>query len=97
MSYQPTATVGLAFLLGVLLIVGAAISQHLRKSESGPKSRDDLQEECDDGAAKACYDLGLMWGNGKDGPQDATKSKALVSRACDLGSKEACEFLPMMK
>ena len=64
-------------------------------STSGP-SRKKLQERCDSGKAEACYELGLAWGNGDDGPRSLAEARRWVERACSLGHAGACAFLPDM-
>ncbi len=87
----------IALVLGVVLVFVAALSQRHRHAAIAPEDRTALAERCDDGDAESCYELGLKWGNGEDGPADPTRAREYVSEACDLGSTEACGFLPMMK
>ncbi len=59
-------------------------------------SRAAQQRACDKGNAEACYELGIMWGNGTDGPISQAQAVHWVKHACDLGHGPACEFLPDM-
>lgn len=80
--------------VGLTLIAGAAFWQRSGLDETEPR---DLQSECDAGKANSCFELGVKVGSGDEGPKDQKRARALVNRACELGSEEACEFLPMMK
>jgi TPR repeat protein len=74
----------------------AATLQSMRIDDE-PRSRGILTEACAEEDGRACYQLGLMWGNGEDGPADHGQARRYVARACELGVREACDFLPMMK
>lgn len=87
----------IAFALGVALILTGALLQRSRRADDAPKTRAQLSDLCDDGDGASCYELGLKWGNGVDGPTDADKARQYVERACDLEHQKACDFLPMMK
>jgi TPR repeat protein len=67
------------------------------EKEINAVSRFDTAKQCYQGSAKSCYDLGIMWGNGEDGPKDLKQAKHWVKIACDNGYKEACELLPSMR
>jgi len=51
-----------------------------------------LDAACQGGAAVSCYDLGLLYGNGEDGPVSLALARRFVGRACELGHAPACEL-----
>lgn len=44
-----------------------------------------LQKSCDDGNARACSDLGLLYTKGEGVPKDAARAAQLYQKACDAG------------
>jgi len=60
------------------------------------RSRQQLHDSCTSGAAESCYELGLRWGNGEDGPASLVEARKWVKASCDRGHRPACEFLPLM-
>jgi TPR repeat protein len=75
----------------------ACKNRNVIKKEVTKASRFDLVKQCGQGSAKGCYELGIMWGNGDDGPKDLKQAKHWVKLACDKGYEPACELLPSMR
>lgn len=50
-----------------------------------------LQQECDGGNTIACFNLGLMYHNGKGIRQDYRQAKEFFGKACDLGDQGGCD------
>ena len=50
-----------------------------------------LQQECDGGDAIACFNLGLIYHNGKGIRQDYRQAKEFFGKACDLGDHGDCD------
>jgi len=58
------------------------------------RSVDHWQRGCDARGARACAFVGLLFEDGPDGyARDEGRSQRAMSRACDLGDKEACLWL----
>lgn len=49
-----------------------------------------LTQQCEANNAKACYDLGVAYVNGKGVPTNQKKAFELFQKACDLGSAYGC-------
>ena len=52
-----------------------------------------LEDACDKDRAEACLLLGRLRLHGRHGTRDPVRGKVLVTRACDLGSADACVVL----
>jgi len=50
-----------------------------------------FQKACDDGIAKGCNNLGVMYYNGQGVKQDFAKAKELYGKACDMGLQIGCD------
>src|SRR5688500_16320366 len=48
------------------------------------------QKDCDGGAAAACYDLGIMHGNGWGVPKDQAKAAQAYQKSCEGGDAAGC-------
>ena len=49
-----------------------------------------LQKACDDGNAISCFNLGLLYDEGRGVRQDYKKASELYSKACDMGYAGGC-------
>jgi len=49
-----------------------------------------LNEKCDDGDSKACFDLGLLYDFGEDVCQDKETAAELYEKSCNLGNARGC-------
>jgi len=57
---------------------------------------DALADACDAGDGLSCLVLGTLWSGDEAGPPDAgrdRRARQRITRACELGVREACEFL----
>ena len=52
-----------------------------------------LGEACDGGYAEKCYDLGVIYRDGRIIDQDTLKAKELFKKACDGGDTRGCDVL----
>ena len=55
------------------------------------KAKELYVKACDGGDNSACYNLGVMYDNGKGVKQDYFKAKELFGKACDLGDQGGCD------
>lgn len=49
-----------------------------------------LGRACRRDDAVACFGLGMLFAEGRDGPRDAQRGEALIARACASGVADAC-------
>ncbi|WP_414736066.1 tetratricopeptide repeat protein [Helicobacter pylori] len=47
--------------------------------------------------SSGCFNLGVLYYNGKGVEKDLTKAYQLYSKACKLGDQEACKTLKELK
>lgn len=52
---------------------------------------------CEANASESCYELSVQYLDGKGTPADFSKSGDALVKACDLGSKRACDVLQFVK
>jgi hypothetical protein len=60
-------------------------------------TRSELLALCEAGNSKGCLELGIKWGNGDGGERDLGEARRWVDRACQLGDRDACQFLGEIK
>ena len=49
-----------------------------------------LTQQCEANNAKACYDLGVAYYNGKGVDKDSSKAFSFTKKACDMGDASGC-------
>lgn len=57
------------------------------------KARGYYKAACSEGTAGACYQLGILWLDGKGGPADETRGKYYLEEACKAKHAGACKKL----
>ena len=50
-----------------------------------------LQDACDGGDTRSCYNLGFSYASGEGIKQDYKKASELYAKACDMGLKQGCD------
>ncbi len=50
-----------------------------------------LENNCKNGAAFACNNLGLLYYNGEGVKQDYQTANEFYTKACDLGNQDGCD------
>jgi hypothetical protein len=55
------------------------------------------QKACDGGDAQGCFNLGVMYENGRGVTKDQAKAAQLYQKACDGGDAQGCENLKALK
>ncbi len=56
-----------------------------------------MKKSCDDGYMRACWDLGLLYSNGRCAEGDRQKSLDLYKKACDGGYEKGCDSYEIFK
>jgi serine/threonine protein kinase len=56
-----------------------------------------FNKACDWGDEQSCVQLGYLYENGTDVPQDMEKAKQYVGKSCSMGNKSACDKFKWMR
>ncbi len=56
-----------------------------------------MQKACDSGYMRACWNLGLLYSNGRGVKRDEKKALSLYKMACDGGNKKGCTSYEIFK
>src|SRR4051812_20570522 len=71
------------------LLSGAAVGGPQLKSVS------QLQKDCEGGEARACYDLGVLYTDGRGVAKDRRRAAELFKQVCSGGVAQGCTMLGM--
>lgn len=61
------------------------------------KSSELMQEACESGHMRACWNLGLFYSNGRGVNRDKQKALSLYKTACDGGNEQGCTSYEIFK
>lgn len=56
-----------------------------------------MKKSCDDGYMRACWDLGLLYSNGRCAEGNRQKALGLYKKACDGGYEKGCDSYEIFK
>jgi hypothetical protein len=66
-------------------------------SDDMPHAVSMFNKACDWGDEQSCVQLGYLYENGTDVPQNLEKSKQYFSKSCSMGNKSACDKFKWMR
>ena len=57
---------------------------------------DSLRKKCDDNIERGCYNLGVLYDQGKETKQDYAKAIKYFQQACNAGNRNSCFTLNVL-